>query len=157
MSRKKLEDRLAEAERLLAEGHSPTAAAREVAQKYAVGLRQGQKYVARVFKRWQEEDREMRQHRRNLVRLSAQHLYRECFEREKWGVCVRVLTLLCKIDGLFDPELRVAHRRTAGRDVSMMTSHEKRRALNKLLQKAMQNSPSLAQTTREALAEIDGN
>ncbi|MCP4447799.1 MAG: hypothetical protein GY811_21045 [Myxococcales bacterium] len=100
MSRKKLEDRLAEVERLLAEGHPPSAAARAASNKYGVGLRQGQRYVARVFERWQKDNEELRAHRRDLVRYSAQHLYGQCFEREQWRACAKVLALLCKIDGV---------------------------------------------------------
>jgi hypothetical protein len=114
-----------------------------------VGLRQGQKYVAKVFERWAEDQREFGHHRGNQMRAAAQNLYRECWEQGRLSTCVRVLTLLCKIDGLFDQKLEVHHHHRRGfnpdgsRDIRYMTSHEKRMELDRLLTKAFQNSPRL--------------
>ena len=77
MSHRNLANRLRHVEYMLAEGLSPADAADRVATMFGVGRRQGQKYVAKVFARWAEDDREHRSHRKQQMRQSLGYLFRE--------------------------------------------------------------------------------
>ena len=115
MSRRNLTDRLLFVEELLSSGISPANAAQEAAIRFGVGHRQAQKYVEKALTAWAEEEAEMRGKRRLQVRFVAQNILRQCIEREKWMPAIRVIDLLCKMDGLYEPEPKVVVRDCADR------------------------------------------
>ncbi len=134
MSHRNLADRLREVERLLAEGASPADTAQEVATMFGVGLRQGQKYVAKVFDRWAEEEKEYRYLRKLKMRLSLGYLFREALKGKQYSAAISCLDRLCKLDGLFaSKSFQVEHSGETATEIDQMTTPERRKHIDELL------------------------
>lgn len=153
MSRLKLDDRLRAVEEMLVQGVSPHVAARLVAEKFNVGLRQGQKYVRRVFSQWAELDVEQRTYRKAQVRRMTIALFQRCYETKQLGAAVQALVVLGNLDGLLDGPATGDTR--SGFDPKSLSPVERRERIKELISRAISGDPELAETARKVLANLE--
>ncbi|MCP4444502.1 MAG: hypothetical protein GY811_04045 [Myxococcales bacterium] len=151
MSRKRIDGRLSYVEQLLASGVSGPETPRRAAEKFSVGLRQGQTYVQRVFARWATQESEQRHDRKIQFRKMTEALYRECMLSKQPGPALRALVILGRLDGLFEhpPSENVFQA-----SPKSLSPKERRERIRVLIVQAIKSRPELAIAAREALDSL---
>lgn len=123
------------AEELLVAGNSASKVAKLLAGEYDVGLRQAQKYVARVFESWSQSNASAKKARCHQLREMAHSVFVASRAEGKLSTCVSTLTLLAKMDGFLDVKMQVSGEiQTGERSLKDMTSHQKRKRLAELIE-----------------------
>lgn len=156
VSRKRLDRRLETVEELLASGLPGHVVARRVSEQFEVGLRQGQKYVERVIRRWGELEIEERPNRKMMLRRKADALFRQCYQTGQLGAAVRTLDLMGRLDGLFAQPNHLGNVAVESRylDIKAMNPSERRERIRELIIRAIRAEPEFAAAAREALATL---
>lgn len=75
-----------------------------IEKDWTVEARQAEEYMRRVRDRWKAEESDRRPDRRREMRARLKLLYRTAMEKNKLYAAARALDLLCKLDGLYEPE-----------------------------------------------------
>lgn len=76
----------------------------QIEKDWTVEERQAEEYMRRVRDRWKAEESDRRPDRRREMRARLKLLYRTAMEKNKLYAAARALDLLCKLDGLYEPE-----------------------------------------------------
>lgn len=93
--------RIDDAEDMLCAGFAPGKVQRQLAKKYGVSVRQGEKYVAAVYRRWRHQTAEDAPFRREKVIRMAERFYAKALSDEKHGPAAQTLVLLARLSGAF--------------------------------------------------------
>jgi hypothetical protein len=75
-----------------------------IEKDWKVEKRHAEEYMRRVRDRWKAEEADRRPDRRREMRARLKLLYRTAMEKNKLYAAARALDLLCKLDGLYEPE-----------------------------------------------------
>lgn len=120
---------------MAASGLSPAEAARAACTKFAVGKRQGERYVERAFANWAAKDQQHRHTRKMTLRRRMEAFYVEAKAAGHYGPALQVLDRLARLDGLYAPEsVRVQHEGDPGFKALSMTTDAMRRRVEELLE-----------------------
>jgi hypothetical protein len=122
--------RLIYVERMLAAGATTREvidwATRKIPGKkdWAVTERVAQRWMERVRGYWLEEEEDRRPARRREMRVKLEMVHRTAMEKGKFDAAARALDLLCKMDGLYEPErLAITVAKEDERDVAERVRH----------------------------------
>lgn len=100
-SKLELAARIDDAEDMLCAGFAPGYVQRQLAKKYGVSVRQGEKYVAAVYRRWRHQTAEDAPFRREKVIRMAERFYAKALSDKKHGPAAQTLVLLARLSGAF--------------------------------------------------------
>lgn len=109
------------AEKMLAERFHDDQVVRALQGRYECSVHQARGVLRSVYDRWEQESAERRSWRREQQIRSLEDLYREARKAKKFHVCVRIETLLARIEGTLEPDRMLV---MGGRDDDFETRTE---------------------------------
>lgn len=132
--------RLIEVEKMLGLGFSSQEVQARISEKWGVGDRTVRNDVTAIREKWAEEAKDEAPRRRHQYRLMFMNTYRKAMEARQYNAARGCVKDLCWLDGM--GQVNVNHTGEVTQKVQAMTSDDKRRELQRLLDKAATYQPS---------------
>lgn len=134
-------NRLNRVEDLLSQGTATSTVAATCASEFNISERQAWRYIRKVYDSWtkeEEADRSVARHRRTRF---LERIAQDAYQDREYSAAISALRQICRIEGL-EQATKLQHtidaqaKVSVTRDISTMTSDDKRRRLAELMDKA---------------------